>query len=97
MSPGLDSALAQVLGHVGAGMPVAHADKLAGHLAGLSGPTAVGQHAAKLLIPAPAFTEACNRIWAAWKGSPDTPGVALAVGVSSAAHAAAAARAVAAA
>ncbi|MGB8019702.1 MAG: DISARM system phospholipase D-like protein DrmC [Candidatus Nanopelagicales bacterium] len=93
MTPGLDPALAEVLGSVGGGMPVAHAGKLAGHLAGLSGPSAVGKHAAKLLIPAPAFTEACNRIWEAWKGSPDTPGVAIAVGVSSAAHAAAAARA----
>jgi phosphatidylserine/phosphatidylglycerophosphate/cardiolipin synthase-like enzyme len=93
VSPGLDPALAETLGSVGAGMPVAHAEKLAGHLAGLSGPTAVGQHAAKLLIPAPVFTEACNRIWAAWLRCPDTPGVALAVGVSSAAHAAAASRA----
>lgn len=93
MNPGLDPALAEVLGAVGAGMPVAHAEQLAGHLSGLSGPTAVGKHAAKLLIPAPAFTEACNRIWAAWQHSPDTAGVALAVGVSSAAHAAAVARA----
>jgi phosphatidylserine/phosphatidylglycerophosphate/cardiolipin synthase-like enzyme len=93
VNPGLDPALAEVLGSVGAGMPVAHADKLAGHLTGLSGPTAVGQHTAKLLVPAPAFTEACNRVWAAWEHSPDTPGVALAVGVSSAAHAAEAARA----
>ena len=69
MTPGLDPALAEELGAVGAGMPVAHADKLASHLAGLTGPTAVGQHAAKLLIPAPAFTEACNRIWRAWKCS----------------------------
>jgi phosphatidylserine/phosphatidylglycerophosphate/cardiolipin synthase-like enzyme len=93
VNPGLDPALAEVLGSVGAVMPVAHADKLASHLAGLSGPTAVGKHAAKLLIPAPAFTEACNRIWAAWHYSPGTPGVALSLGVSAAAHAAAAARA----
>lgn len=88
----LDPALVRTLAAVGSTLPVAHAERLAQHLASLPGPTTVGLHNAKLLVTAPAFTEACNRIWKAWEVTPETPGIALAVGVGAAARAAAVTR-----
>lgn len=69
-----------------------HADKLATHLAGLTGPTRVSLHQAKSLVAAPTFTDACTTVWTAWAASPATPGTALAMGLAAAARASVAER-----
>jgi phosphatidylserine/phosphatidylglycerophosphate/cardiolipin synthase-like enzyme len=84
--------MAAVAAHAGGSLPVVHADLLAGHLATLASPTAAGLHRAQLLVAAPTFSDACTRLWRAWQQTPDTPGVALAVGVAAAARAAASQR-----
>ncbi len=84
----MSAGLAEVLGSIGSAMPVGHAKKLAHHLAELAGPSHVGLSNARKLVAAPAFTEACNRVWKAWSKAPQTPGIAIAIGIESAAHAA---------
>jgi phosphatidylserine/phosphatidylglycerophosphate/cardiolipin synthase-like enzyme len=88
----LDPALAEAVAKAGRSLPVVHADKLAGHLAATAAPSRLSLHQAKLLVAAPAFTDACTAVWKAWEATPAIPGIALAMGVSAAARAAQAER-----
>jgi phosphatidylserine/phosphatidylglycerophosphate/cardiolipin synthase-like enzyme len=79
--------VAEVAAGLAAQLPVASVERLAAHVSGLQGPSGLGLAQAKDLVANANFRSACDTLWAAWKGEPDLPGVAVAAAL----HAASAA------
>lgn len=79
------SRLVEQIQQIAATLPVAQIDQLAGSVTVLEGPGEQGRAQAASLTASPGFKKAVANLWQAWAVEPDTPGVAVALALRSAA------------
>lgn len=78
---------ADELASITAHLPGQLVERLAEYVQTRPGPSGLALSQAKDLAGTPAFRDACDRVWAAWRHTPDLPGSAVALGLRSAATA----------